>query len=264
VNILKEILDNKRREVLRLKETMPLDRLRDKPCYARKCLSLKNALNRKDIAIIAEIKKASPSKNVIRVDFNPVKIAREYVEGGAAAISILTDRRFFQGDIYYLTDVRPSVPIPVLRKDFIIDSYQLTEAKAFGADAVLLIAAALDPERLRELHAEAIELGLECLVEVHDERDLNVFDSIGISLVGINNRNLSDFSIDVTTTLRLASLLPPGVTVVSESGISNRADIEYLVQHGIRAVLIGESLMRSPRPGEKLRSLLVPPEKNIR
>jgi indole-3-glycerol phosphate synthase len=264
VNILEEILDNKRREVSRLKETMPLERLRDKPCYARKCLSLQNALRGKDIAIIAEIKKASPSKNVIRMDFNPVKIAREYVEGGAAAISTLTDRRFFQGDIYYLTDIRPSVPIPVLRKDFIIDSYQLAEAKAFGADAVLLIAAALDPGRLRELYAEAGELGLECLVEVHDEHDLNVLNSSGISLVGINNRNLSDFSVDVTTTLRIASMLPPGVIVVSESGISDRADIEYLVQHGIHAVLIGESLMRSPKPGEKLRSLLTPAEKNLR
>lgn len=263
MNILEEILDNKRREVARLKKTMPMDRLADKPGYARKCLSLRKALNNEGIAIIAEIKKASPSKSVIRADFNPVKIAREYVEGGAAALSILTDRRFFQGDIYYLTDVRPSVPIPILRKDFIIDSYQLTEAKAFGADAILLIASVLETERLRELHVEATELGLECLVEVHDERDLNIFDSIGISLVGINNRNLSNFSVDVGTTMRIASLLPPGVTVVSESGISSRADIENLAQHGIRAVLIGESLMRSPQPGEKLRSLLAPPENNI-
>ncbi len=262
MNILEEILNNKRREVAQLKATMPTARLAEKPGYARKCLSLRSALNRKDTAIIAEIKKASPSKNIIRMDFNPVKIAREYVEGGASAISILTDRRYFQGDIYYLTDVRPSVPIPVLRKDFIIDSYQLTEAKAFGADAVLLIAAALDPGRLRDLHAEATELGLECLVEVHDERDLNVFDSIGISLVGINNRNLSDFSVDVSTTLRIASMLPAGVTVVSESGISSRAEIEYLAQHGIHAVLIGETLMRAPKPGEELRSLLAPSKKN--
>jgi indole-3-glycerol phosphate synthase len=264
VSILEEILSNKRREVAQLKVTMPRERLIEKPGYARTCLSLRAALAGKDIAIIAEIKKASPSKNVIRVDFNPVKIAREYVDGGAAAISVLTDRRFFQGDIYYLTDVRPSVPVPILRKDFIVDSYQLTEAKAFGADAVLLIAAALRPEQMRALHAEATELGLECLVEVHNESELKAFDWTGISLVGINNRNLSDFSVDVATTLRIASLLPPGVTIVSESGISGRADIEALAEHGIHAVLIGETLMRAPRPGEKLRSLLSPAEKNIR
>jgi indole-3-glycerol phosphate synthase len=258
MNILEEILENKRQEVAHTKITMPLAQLNDMPGYSRRCLSLQEALQTKDIAVIAEIKKASPSKGVIREDFNPVKIADEYVAGGAAAISVLTDKRYFQGHIYFINDIRFTVPIPILRKDFIIDSYQLVESKGFGADAVLLIAAALESNQLRELHTEANERGLECLVEVHNEKELEMLNLAQVKMVGINNRNLSDFTIDVSTTLRVASCIPAGITVVSESGISNRADIDKLAASGIHAVLVGESLMRSSSPGDALRELLTP------
>jgi indole-3-glycerol phosphate synthase len=213
------------------------------------------------MAVIAEIKKASPSKNVIREDFDPLKIACEYVSNGASAISVLTDQKYFQGNISFIADIRSSVPIPILRKDFIIDSYQLIEAKVFGADAVLLIAAALEPKHLNDLYIDATELGLDCLVEVHNEQELEALDLSQVKIVGINNRNLTDFTIDVSTTLRVASHIPAGITIVSESGISSRADIDHLAAHGIHAVLIGESLMRANRPGEALRSLLTPVEK---
>jgi indole-3-glycerol phosphate synthase len=151
MNILEEILEHKRQEITLAKKTIPVEQLKDMPGFARQCLSLQKALGGKDITVIAEIKKASPSKKIIREDFNPLEIAREYVGGGASALSVLTDKKYFQGDIQFIADMRSSVPIPILRKDFIIDSYQLSEAKAFGADAVLLIAAALKPDRLHEL-----------------------------------------------------------------------------------------------------------------
>jgi indole-3-glycerol phosphate synthase len=258
MNILKEILENKRLEVGTAKKTIPLQRLHDMSGYSRKCLSLKNSLNTKDVAVIAEIKKASPSKGIICTDFDPLKIAREYVAGGAAAVSVLTDRKYFQGHIHFMSDIRASVPVPLLRKDFIIDSYQLTEAKAFGADAVLLIAAAMDPEKLKDLHSEAAELGLECLVEVHSESELHSLDFSRVRTVGINNRNLADFKIDISTASRLAVHIPKNVTIVSESGIRTRTDIEKLAGSGIHAVLVGESLMRSSDPKEALAELLTP------
>ncbi|MDR3666714.1 MAG: indole-3-glycerol phosphate synthase TrpC, partial [Ignavibacteriaceae bacterium] len=207
-------------------------------------------------AIIAEIKKASPSKGIICKEFNHRSIAREYTDAGAAAISVLTDKVFFQGDISFISDIRTDVSIPILRKDFIIDSYQLAEAKAFGADAVLLIAAALGKNQLRELYDEAYATGLESLVEVHNEKELESLDLSRVKIVGINNRNLEDFSIDLDTSVRLAAMIPPGITIVSESGISMREDIEILLENGIQAVLVGEGLMRSANPGEALRAIL--------
>jgi indole-3-glycerol phosphate synthase len=257
MSILREILEDKRQEVMLAKKSMPLAQLTEMPGYKRKYLSLQKALQTKNIAIIAEIKKASPSKGVIREDFNPVKIAGEYVAGGAAAISVLTDKKYFQGNIYFINDIRFLVPVPILRKDFIIDPYQLTEAKAFGADAVLLIVGALEPKKLHDLHAEANELGLECLVEVHDEWELESLDFKQVKMVGINNRNLSDFTVDMSVTSRTASKIPQGITIISESGIETRADIEQLAESGIHAVLIGESLMRSANPKDALRELLI-------
>jgi indole-3-glycerol phosphate synthase len=169
---------------------------------------------------------------------------------------MLTDKKYFQGNIRFISDVRASVSLPILRKDFIVDSYQLTEAKAFGADAVLLITSALEPKQLHDLHDEANKLGLDCLVEVHDEQEFATLDLKQVKIVGINNRNLSDFTVDITTTLRVASQVPKDITIVSESGISNRADIDHLAAHGIFAVLIGESLMRAESPGKALKSLL--------
>ncbi len=256
MNILEEILENKLQEITLAKKTVPIEQLKEMPEFGRQCFSLQRALIGKDISIIAEIKKASPSKKVIREDFSPLEIAREYVNGGASAISVLTDKKYFHGDIRFIADMRSSVPIPILRKDFIIDSYQITEAKAFGADAVLLIASALKPERLHNLFNDASELGLECLVEVHNERELERLDFQQIKIVGINNRNLSNFNVDISTTIQLVSRIPKDIIVVSESGIKNRSDIKQLTSHGVHAVLVGESLMHAQNPGEALRALL--------
>jgi len=245
MGILENILDNTRQEVTVSKRTTPLEQLREMPGFQRQCFSFLKALYREEMCIIAEIKKASPSKGVIRKDFDPTVLAREYAENGASAISMLTDKKYFQGNIRFISDVRASVSLPILRKDFIVDSYQLAEAKAFGADAVLLIAAALESKQLHDLYDEANELGLDCLVEVHNERELAALD-------------LKQVKIVVTTTLRVASIIPKDITIVSESGISNRADIDHLVAHGIHAVLVGESLMRAVNPGKALKALLTP------
>lgn len=264
MNILDTILDNTQQELILAKKKILPEQLKEMPGFTRTCLSLRNSLYGKDIAVIAEIKKASPSKNVIREDFDPLHIAREYVANGASAISVLTDKRFFQGDIRFIADIRSSVPIPILCKDFITDSYQLLQAKAFGADAVLLIVAALEPQRLKDLHTEANELGLECLVEVHDEHELETLDTTKVKIVGINNRNLSDFTVDTSVTFRVASHIPSSIIIVSESGITSRAEIDHMVANGIHAFLIGESLMKMPSPGKALRALLVSEKRNVR
>jgi indole-3-glycerol phosphate synthase len=258
MSILTEILENKRLEVEQAKIKMPLEQLKKMPGYSREPLSLKKALDINRTAVIAEIKKASPSKGVIREDFDPLRIAGEYVSGGAAAVSVLTDKKYFQGSIYFIKDIRTLVPVPILRKDFIIDPYQISEAKAFGADAVLLIAAAMDPLELRELHSEADRLGLECLVEVHNEKELAALDLKQVAVLGINNRDLNDFKVDISTSSRIAHHIPDQIVIVSESGIETRKDIEKLSESGINAVLVGESLMRSPDPEKALRKLLTP------
>jgi indole-3-glycerol phosphate synthase len=263
MNILENILENTRQEIATEKKITPLQQLKEMPGFQRRCYSLLKALHRKEVSIIAEIKKASPSKGVIRKDFDPYILAREYEENGASAISMLTDKKYFQGNIRFISDVRASVSLPILRKDFIVDSYQLTEAKAFGADAILLIAAALEPNQLRKLHDEATQLGLDSLVEVHNEQELESLDLKQVKIVGINNRNLSDFTVDVTTTLRITSQIPKGIIIVSESGISSRADIDHLATHGIHAVLVGESLMRAESPGKALKLLLTRTKNNV-
>jgi indole-3-glycerol phosphate synthase len=263
MNILETILENTRQEVSLAKKSVPIERLKELPGFTRQPLSLQKALRRRDITVIAEIKKASPSRGLIREDFEPVSIAKEFVNGGASALSVLTDKKFFQGNIRFIADVRSIVPIPILRKDFIIDSYQLTEAKVFGADAVLLIAAALEPEQLRDLHSEADKLRMDCLVEVHSERELETLDLDQVKIIGINNRSLMDFSVDLSTTIRVASIIPKGMTIVSESGISNRSDLEYLHKNGIHAVLVGEHLMRAKNPREELRVLLTPAQEQF-
>jgi indole-3-glycerol phosphate synthase len=262
MNILESILDNKRLETERLKKVMPLEMLKGKSLFSRKCFSMRTALNASAPAIIAEVKKASPSKGVIREDFDHRDIVKKYVDAGANALSVLTDKKFFQGDIHYIEDIRSDISNPILRKDFIIDSYQLTEAKAFGADAVLLIAACLEKEQLREFHIEAEGLGLECLVEVHNESELESLDMSLVKIIGINNRNLEDFSVDLNTSVRLSAMIPSGITKVSESGISSRREIDLLMQNGINAVLVGESLIRASNPGDALRSLFTPRRKS--
>ncbi len=208
-----------------------------------------------ELAIIAEVKKASPSKGVICADFRPVDIAINYQQNGAQAISVLTDRKFFQGDLLYMMQVRDAVSLPVLRKDFIIDELQITEAHRHGADAILLIVAILDKAQLRDYQACAAEYGMDVLVEVHDEWETEQALEAGSSLIGINNRNLKDFSMDITTTFRLKKIIPAEIPVVSESGLQTVDDFKRLKDAGIAAALVGETLMRAGADSALLQSL---------
>lgn len=207
------------------------------------------------VAVIAEVKKASPSAGVIRADFDPVAIARSYAENGAACISVLTDEQYFQGHLDYLTAVRAAVPVPVLRKDFLLDRYQLLEARAAGADCVLLIAEILPGESLPRLLREAGELGMQPLVELYDADNLPRVLDAGATLVGVNNRDLRTFKVRLEHTLDLAARMPAGVCLVSESGIRDAADVARLRAGGVKAILVGETLMRAPDVGAKLREL---------
>ena len=208
------------------------------------------------VAVIAEAKKASPSKGVIRPDFDPVAIARSYLAGGAQALSVLTDVDFFQGSLSYIPAVRAAVALPVLRKDFIIDPLQIREARAYGADAILLIAAILETARIQDYQALAFELGMDALVEVHDEAEVEKAVAAGSRLIGINNRDLRDFSMDLNTTFRLQKMIPVEIPLVSESGIRDHHDMLRLAEHGIKAVLVGETLMRAADQADALRTLV--------
>ncbi len=211
------------------------------------------------VRVLAEIKRASPSAGAIRVDADPAEIGFEYANAGAAAISVLTDRQFFDGDLSFLARVRERVSIPLLRKDFIVDGYQIAEARAAGADAVLLIVAALDEHELHELLATAASYGLDVLVEVHDEREADIALAAGAMLIGVNHRDLKTFTIDMTLTSLIAPRLPPGTVLVGESGIRTTADLRELGNAGAHAVLVGEHLMRAMSPGAALRELLGTP-----
>lgn len=206
-------------------------------------------------AVIAEVKKASPSKGVIRADFHPADIARSYEAGGAACLSVLTDADFFQGSEAYLQQARAACSLPVLRKDFIIDPYQVYEARVIGADCILLIVAALDDERLMDLSLLAAELDLDVLAEVHDEDELLRALALPVPLVGVNNRNLRTFETSLETSLRLRPLVEPGRIFVTESGIHAREDVARLRAADIDAFLVGEAFMRAPDPGSALRDL---------
>jgi indole-3-glycerol phosphate synthase len=208
------------------------------------------------LRLIAELKKASPSKGVFRSDFDPEALLHAYENSPASALSILTDEPFFQGSLDALRLARRRTTKPLLRKDFLIDAYQLYEARVNGADAVLLIVAALTKEALRDLLALARELGMDALVEVHTEVELETALSVGATLIGINNRNLQTFSVDLATTLRLRPLIPDGCVVVSESGIETREQVRVLEEAGIDAILVGETLVRSPDPIAKAKELL--------
>jgi indole-3-glycerol phosphate synthase len=207
------------------------------------------------VAIIAEVKKASPSKGVICQDFDPVAIAGNYRKNGAQAISVLTDVEYFQGSLLYLLQVREAVDLPVIRKDFIIHELQIREAGIHGADAILLIAAILDRHQLQDFQDCACELNMDVLVEVHDERELDLALAAGSRLLGVNNRNLNDFSVDIATTFRLKKCIPAEIPVVSESGLKTRDDIRRLHEEGIKAALIGETLMRAGTEGDVLQGL---------
>ena len=258
-DILKEIVSVKRKEVERLQRDVPLPDLEARIAAQPTALSLAAALGAPEISVIAEVKKASPVKGRLREDFDPVRLASSYIDGGAAAVSVLTNFDHFQGTIDDLQAVRSVCRphgLPVLRKEFIFDPYQVHEARAYGADAILLIVAMLDPTRLRDLLGLAADLEMESLVEVHDEAELAVALNAGAQVVGINNRDLRTFRTDLETTERLAPQVPDGRTVVSESGIGAREDVARVAAAGAHAVLVGESLVTAGDPAAKLRGLL--------
>jgi indole-3-glycerol phosphate synthase len=213
------------------------------------------ALRARQPAVIAEIKRASPSRGVLRADFDPAAIAKSYENAGAACMSVLTDAEFFQGAPEHLAQARAACGLPALRKDFLIDPYQVYEARALGADCVLLIVACLDDEQLRELESLAHKVGMAVLVEVHDAAELARALKLKTPLIGINNRNLRSFETRLETTIELLPRIPPGRLVITESGILSKADVARMRQHGVHAFLVGEAFMRAPDPGAELKSL---------
>jgi indole-3-glycerol phosphate synthase len=254
--ILQQIVSQKHREVdsnkannglAQLEAELP-DRSEIRPFVE----SLRKRISKQLPTVIAEIKKASPSKGLIRADFNPVSLASDYAVAGATCLSVLTDEKFFQGDNDYLRQARTSCSLPVLRKDFMVDPYQITESRWLGADCILLIVAALEMQQLIDLYDCARELGMDALVEVHNERELEIGLELGAGLIGINNRDLHSFNTDLNTTYRLLPLISEDTLVVTESGINSREDILAMQEHGVFGYLIGETFMRADKPGEKL------------
>jgi indole-3-glycerol phosphate synthase len=253
---LSTIVDHVKAQVEERQRKMPASVLRERPLFHTPTRDFAGSLTGSSRRIIAEVKRASPSKGLIRDNCEPVEVAKDYAGHGASAISVLTEERFFQGSLSYLEQIRGTVALPLLRKDFIIDPYQLTEARSYGADAVLFIAALLEPSRLRELREQATALSLDMLVEVHTEEELNAAIKAGAQLVGINNRDLKTFEVSLATTERLAPLIPTGMVAVCESGIDTVEQIRRVEELGIHVFLIGEALMRAARPGKKLKELL--------
>ncbi|HSI35441.1 MAG: indole-3-glycerol phosphate synthase TrpC [Phycisphaerae bacterium] len=266
MSILDDIVQTKRAEVAERSADVPIDVMRDRALAAPRPRNFFQAVTRKGgpkpLNLIAEVKKASPSAGVIRPDFDPVAIARAYEAAGADAISCLTDEKYFQGHLSYIEQIRAAVALPVLRKDFIIDPYQVYEARAAGADAILLIAECLETGQMIDLQILATELNMTCLIEVHDLNNLmRVRDHVigfphkQYSLLGINNRDLRTFKTSLGTTLRMAELVEDRSVLVSESGINTYDDVRKLADAGVSAVLVGESLMRSDDIGAKVREL---------
>ena len=244
--ILDDIVEKRREQLEREKENFPQEDMKEMALNSRRVsLDFKAALKADGISIISEVKKASPSRGIISEDFRPTEQAKAYEEAGADAISCLTEEHFFKGADKYLADIRASVNLPILRKDFIFDEYQIYEAKVLGADAVLLIAAILSEEELIKLSRLAASLGLFCLTEVHNEEELQKVVRCKCDIIGINNRDLNTFHVDLNTTKRLAKLVPYDAVLVSESGMKNGNDIKEVKEYGADAVLIGETLMRS-------------------
>ena len=256
-SILEKIVNHKLTEIAAAKAARPLQ---DVAAAADKAAAPRNFLaalqNATGIGLIAEVKKASPSKGIIRADFDPVAIAQIYAESGASCISVLTDENFFQGHLDYLTAIKQQVKIPLLRKDFIIDEYQVFEARAAGADAVLLIAECLEADQLISLHKRIRALGMTPLVELYDDQNVEKVMAADPVLVGVNNRDLNTFEVDLSHSVKVKQLLPESVTFVSESGIYTRTDVEMLEKSGVDAMLVGESLMRADDIGAAVKTLL--------
>jgi len=255
--VLDKIVTKKQAEIAAAKQARPIEALREQLPSAPPVRSFFDALAADGpIKLIAEVKKASPSKGVIRADFHPVEIAQTYASNGATCISVLTDEHFFQGNLDYLCEIRKVVDIPLLRKDFILDSYQLVEARVAGADAVLLIAECLDDCNLRKLHNEAIELGMTPLVEFYEPSNLTRVVEAGATLIGINNRDLRTFETDLHHTIRLREQIAEDHVVVGESGIHTPEDVKLLADNNVDAILVGESLMAKPDIAAAVKNLL--------
>ncbi len=258
-DILQKIINTKLEEIVQRSKSVTLDQLKQQAKSAdavrgfTQALLNKNAKNQS--AVIAEIKKASPSKGVIRENFNPAEIAQSYAEGGAACLSILTDEEYFLGSTDYLIAARAACALPVIRKDFIIDDYQVYEARAMSADCILLIVAALNDQQLTHLHQLAQSLGMDVLVEVHNKEEMHRALQLDLKMVGINNRNLKTFETSLYTTLHLQTMVPKGCLLVTESGILNLDDVLFMQDHEINAFLVGEAFMRADDPGQALKSL---------
>ena len=258
-DILAKILETKKVEVTTARQMRSeSDLLRE--AKTRKDLrgftrAIEDKIARGKPGIIAEIKKASPSKGVIRENFNPAEIANTYAAHGAACLSVLTDVQYFQGSYDYLRQARAACSLPVLRKDFMIDPYQIIHARAIGADCILLIVAALSPAQLKEFESLALELGMDVLVEVHDRAELEIALDLQTTLVGINNRNLRSFETSLQNTIDLLPFIPEGKRVVTESGILAPEDVRLMLDHGVQAFLVGEAFMRASEPGAALRQL---------
>jgi indole-3-glycerol phosphate synthase len=255
--MLNKIITQKREEVKQRKESQPLASLEERIARQERPLDLVAALKGVPIRLIAEVKQASPSRGILRSDFDPVKLARGYAQGGAAAISVLTETNYFGGSLDHLAAIRKEIKLPLLRKDFIFDPYQVYEARAYGADAILLIAAILGQRQLEELLSLSHRLDLKCLVEVHNEAEVDRALLSGARIIGINNRDLKTFNVDINTTRRLRPLLPQEQIVVSESGIRSRHDMEKLKEWGVNAVLIGEALITAPDIQTKMKELIL-------
>ncbi|TRX75053.1 indole-3-glycerol phosphate synthase TrpC [Pseudomonas mangiferae] len=261
--VLEKILARKAEEVAERRARVSLAeleaQLRSTDAPRGFAAALQERIKRKEPAVIAEVKKASPSKGVLREEFLPAQIAQSYEAGGATCLSVLTDVDFFQGADVYLQQARSACALPVLRKDFMIDPYQIVESRVLGADCVLLIAAALDDGRMKELAAVARQANLDVLVEVHDGEELErALATLDTPLIGINNRNLHTFEVDLETTLDLLPRIPRERLVVTESGILNRADVELMEVSEVRAFLVGEAFMRAEEPGVELKRLFFP------
>ncbi|MDQ1230406.1 indole-3-glycerol phosphate synthase TrpC [Sphingomonas sp. SORGH_AS_0879] len=257
MTMLDRILETKRADVAARKATMSLADLDAKIETVSAPRGFRAALDAKTgHALIAEVKKASPSKGLIRADFDPPAHARAYEAGGAACLSVLTDERWFQGADAYLEQARAAVSIPVLRKDFMVDPWQVHESRALGADAILIIVAALDDTQMQEIEAAAIECGMDALVEVHDAAEMERAARLKSRLIGVNNRDLRDFSVDFQRTYELVGRAPQGCTFVAESGLTTRADLDAMAEHGIHCFLIGEALMREHDVEAATRALI--------
>lgn len=256
MNILEQIVEVKKEEVKRLKQKYTLNSFKEMEHFELKPLKFSDKIrSNQNISIISEIKKASPSKGIICEDFNHLKIAETYFKCGTDAVSILTDEKFFQGNILFLKEIALIKETPLLRKDFIIDEFQVFQSKGNGADTILLISEILSKSQINELSHAAIEAGLEVLLEIHSEKQLDKINFNVNKILGVNNRNLEDFSIDLNTTLNLSKLIPDDLILVAESGINKKEDIDYLVQADIDAVLVGEHLMAAKNIEDKFKEL---------